>query len=196
MRKLVVAEGLTLDGVMQAPGDPDEDRSGGFDDGGWQMPYFDEVAGEAVGKSMAETGAFLFGRRTYEIMASHWPNVPEGDMFADVLNGLPKYVASKTLQEPLAWANSNLLGQDLPTAIKDIKKEDGGNIVVLGSGNLVQTLIEHDLVDEYALMIHPLVLGTGKKLFEDGLAKVSLRLLDSMTTTTGVVFASYAPEGR
>jgi dihydrofolate reductase len=196
MRKLVVAEGLTLDGVMQAPGDPDEDRSGGFDDGGWQMPYFDEVAGEAVGKSMAETGAFLFGRRTYEIMASHWPNVPEGDMFADVLNGLPKYVASKTLQEPLAWANSNLLGQDLPTAIKDIKKEDGGNIVVLGSGNLVQTLIQHDLIDEYALMIHPLVLGTGKKLFEDGLAKVSLRLLDSMTTTTGVVFASYAPEGR
>jgi dihydrofolate reductase len=196
MRKLVVAEGLTLDGVMQAPGDPDEDRSGGFDDGGWQMPYFDEVAGEAVGKSMAETGAFLFGRRTYEIMASHWPNVPEGDMFADVLNGLPKYVASKTLQEPLAWANSNLLGQDLPTAIKEIKKEDGGNIVVLGSGNLVQTLIEHDLIDEYALMIHPLVLGTGKKLFEDGLAKVSLRLLDSMTTTTGVVFASYAPEGR
>jgi dihydrofolate reductase len=196
MRKLVVAEGLTLDGVMQAPGDPDEDRSGGFDDGGWQMPYFDEVAGEAVGKSMAETGAFLFGRRTYEIMASHWPNVPEGDMFADVLNGLPKYVASKTLQEPLAWANSNLLGQDLPTAIKEIKKEDGGNIVVLGSGNLVQTLIQHDLIDEYALMIHPLVLGTGKKLFEDGLAKVSLRLLDSMTTTTGVVFASYAPEGR
>ncbi|HSJ84156.1 MAG TPA: dihydrofolate reductase family protein [Acidimicrobiia bacterium] len=196
MRKLVVAEGLTLDGVMQAPGDPDEDRSGGFDHGGWQMPYFDEVAGEAVGKSMAETGAFLFGRRTYEIMAAHWPNVPEGDMFADVLNGMPKYVASTTLQEPLSWANSNLLGQDVPTSIKELKEEDGGTIVVLGSGNLVQTLIEHDLVDEYALMIHPLVLGTGKKLFEDGLDKLSLRLLDSMTTTTGVVFASYAPEGR
>ena len=196
MRKLVVAEGLTLDGVMQAPGDPDEDRSGGFDHGGWQMPYFDEVAGEAVGKSMAETGAFLFGRRTYEIMAAHWPNVPEGDMFADVLNGMPKYVASTTIQEPLSWANSNLLGQDVPTSIKELKEEDGGTIVVLGSGNLVQTLIEHDLVDEYALMIHPLVLGTGKKLFEDGLDKLSLRLLDSMTTTTGVVFASYAPEGR
>ena len=196
MRKLVVAEGLTLDGVMQAPGDPDEDRSGDFEYGGWQMPYFDEVAGEAVGKSMAETGAFLFGRRTYEIMAAHWPNVPEGDMFADVLNGMPKYVASTTLQEPLAWANSDLLGENLPTAIEELKEQEGGNIVVLGSGNLVQTLIKHDLIDEYALMIHPLVLGTGKKLFEDGLDKVSLRLLSSMTTTTGVVFASYAPEGR
>ena len=196
MRKLVVAEGLTLDGVMQAPGHPDEDRSGEFEHGGWQMPYFDEVAGEAVAKSMAETAAFLFGRRTYEIMAAHWPNAPEGDMFADVLNGMPKYVASTTLQEPLAWANSSLLGQQVSTAIKELKEEDGGNIVVLGSGNLVQTLIEHDLVDEYALMIHPLVLGTGKRLFEDGLHKVSLRLLSSMTTTTGVVFASYAPEGR
>jgi dihydrofolate reductase len=196
MRKLVVAEGLTLDGVMQAPGHPDEDRSGEFEHGGWQMPYFDEVAGEAVAKSMAETAAFLFGRRTYEIMAAHWPNAPEGDMFADVLNGMPKYLASTTLEEPLAWANSSLLGQQVPTAIKELKAEDGGNIVVLGSGNLVQTLIEHDLVDEYALMIHPLVLGTGKRLFEDGLHKVSLRLLSSMTTTTGVVFASYAPEGR
>ena len=196
MRKLVVAEGLTLDGVMQGPGHPDEDRSGGFDHGGWQMPYFDEVAGEAVGKSMAETGAFLFGRRTYEIMAAHWPNVPEGDMFADVLNGMPKYVASATLQEPLAWANSNLLGADIPTAIEALKEEGGGNIVVLGSGNLVRTLIEHDLIDEYALMIHPLVLGTGKRLFEEGLDKVPLRLLGSMTTTTGVVYASYAPEGR
>ena len=196
MRKLVVAEGLTLDGVMQAPGHPDEDRSGGFDHGGWQMPYFDEVAGEAVGKSMAETGAFLFGRRTYEIMAAHWPNVPEGDMFADVLNGMPKYVASTTLQEPLAWANSKLLGEDVPTAIKALKEENGGNIVVLGSGHLVQTLIEHDLIDEYALMIHPLVLGTGKRLFEDGLDKVSLRLLGSMMTTTGVVYVRYAPEGR
>jgi len=196
MRKLVVAEGLTLDGVMQAPGHPDEDRSGEFEHGGWQMPYFDEVAGEAVAKSMAETAAFLFGRRTYEIMAAHWPNAPEGDMFADVLNGMPKYVASTTLEEPLAWANSSLLGQQVPTAIKELKAEDGGNIVVLGSGNLVQTLIEHDLVDEYALMIHPLVLGTGKRLFEDGLHKVSLQLLSSMTTTTGVVFASYAPEGR
>jgi dihydrofolate reductase len=129
-------------------------------------------------------------------MAAHWPNVPEGDMFGDVLNGMPKYVASTTLQEPLAWVKSNLLGEDIPTAIKELKEQDGGNIVVLGSGHLVRTLIEHDLIDEYALMIHPLVLGTGKKLFEDGLEKVSLRLLSSMTTTTGVVFASYAPEGR
>jgi dihydrofolate reductase len=162
MRKLVVAEGLTL----------------------------------AVAKSMAETSAFLFGRRTYQIMAAHWPNVAEGDMFGDVLNGMPKYVASTTLEEPMAWANSNLLGEDVPTAIQELKEEEGGNIVIQGSGNLVQTLIQHDLIDEYALMIHPLVLGTGKKLFEEGLDKVSLRLLSSMTTTTGVVFASYAPEGR
>ena len=196
MRKIVVAEGLSLDGGMQAPGHPDEDRSGGFEHGGWQMPYFDDVAGEHVGKSMAETGAFLFGRRTYEIMAAHWPNVPEGDMFADVLNSMPKYVASTTLEEPLSWGNSNLLKGDVPAAIKEMKEGDDGNIVVLGSGNLVQTLIEHDLVDEYVLMIHPLVLGKGKRLFEEGLHKLSLRFVDSMTTTTGVVIATYAPEGR
>ncbi|MGH8873107.1 MAG: dihydrofolate reductase family protein [Acidimicrobiia bacterium] len=194
MRKLIVAEGLALDGVMQAPGHADEDRSGGFEHGGWQMPYFDEVAGAEVAKSIAETGAFLFGRKTYEIMAAHWPNVPEGDMFADALNGLPKHVASTTLEEPFSWANSTLLQGDVADAVAALKSEPGGNIVVLGSGRLVQTLMQHDLVDEYRLMIHPLVLGTGKRLFEEVGQWRSLRLVDSRTTTTGVLLATYQVE--
>lgn len=194
MRKLIAAEGLTLDGVMQAPGSPDEDRSGGFAHGGWQMPYFDEVAGEAVAKSMADTGAFLFGRRTYEIMAAYWPNASEDDMFAEVLNGLPKYVASTTLEEPLSWQRSTLLVGDVPEAIRSLKDGDGGNIVILGSGVLVQSLIDHDLIDEFSLMIHPLVLGPGKRLFDNVARKVSLRLVSSSTTSTGVILASYVPD--
>lgn len=195
MRKLIVAEGQSLDGVMQAPGSPDEDTSGGFEHGGWQMPYFDEVAGAEVGKRFSETGAFLFGRKTYEIMAAYWPNAPEDDMFAGVLNSLPKYVASTTLQEPLSWAGSTLLKGDVADAVAALKEEPGGNIVVLGSGQLVRTLIEHDLVDEYGLMIHPLLLGAGKRLFDDTSAMRPLRLVDSKTTSTGVILATYRPEG-
>ena len=195
MAKLVVVEQLSLDGVMQAPGGPDEDPSGGFQHGGWAMPYFDEVAGEAVGKSMSETAAFLFGRKTYEIMAAYWPNQPEGNMFADVLNGLPKYVASTTLDEPLAWSGSNLLKGDVAKAVAALKEELDGNIVVLGSGQLARTLMEHDLVDEYGLTIHPLVLGPGKRLFDEEGGMRSLILVDSKTTTTGVILATYRPEG-
>lgn len=195
MAKLVVVEGLSLDGVMQAPGSPDEDRSGGFQHGGWQMPYFDEVAGEEAGKSMAETAAFLFGRRTYEIMAAHWPRQPDDDMFAKVLNGLPKYVASTTLSEPLAWSGSTLLKDDVAAAVAELKEGQDGNIVVLGSGQLARTLIEHDLVDEYSLMIHPLLLGGGKRVFDEDGAKRPLRMVDSKTSTTGVILATYRPEG-
>ncbi len=195
MAKLVVVEQLSLDGVMQAPGGPDEDPSGGFKHGGWAMPYFDEVAGEAVGKSMSETAAFLFGRKTYEIMAAYWPNQPEGNMFADVLNGLPKYVASTTLDEPLAWSGSNLLKGDVAKAVAALKEELDGNIVVLGSGQLARALTEHDLVDEYGLTIHPLVLGPGKRLFDEEGGMRSLILVDSKTTTTGVILATYRPEG-
>ena len=195
MAKLVVVEQLSLDGVMQAPGGPDEDPSGGFQHGGWAMPYFDEVAGEAVGKSMSETAAFLFGRKTYEIMAAYWPNQPEGNMFADVLNGLPKYVASTTLDEPLAWSGSNLLKGDVAKAVAALKEELDGNIVVLGSGQLARTLMEHDLVDEYGLTIHPLMLGPGKRLFDEKGAMRPLILVDSKTTTTGVILATYRPEG-
>lgn len=193
MRKLTVSEFVSLDGVMQAPGGADEDTEGGFRHGGWQMGYFDDVAGERIGASMAQTGAFLLGRRTYEIFASYWPTQSDDDPFAKILNGLPKYVASTTLAEPLAWQNSTLLQGDVAKAVAELKEGEGGNIVVLGSGGLVQTLYENDLVDEYALMIHPIVLGSGKKLFRD-VPKKPLKLADSVTTSTGVVMATYVPE--
>jgi dihydrofolate reductase len=195
MAKLVVVEQLSLDGVMQGPGGPDEDRAGGFEHGGWAMPYFDEVAGEEASKSMAETGAFLFGRKTYEIMAAYWPNQPDDDMFAKVLNGSPKYVASTTLEEPLEWAGSSLLEGDIAEAVAALKEELDGNIVVLGSGQLARTLTEHDLVDEYGLTIHPLTLGSGKRLFDEKGAIRPLSLVDSRISTTGVIFANYRPEG-
>jgi len=193
MSKLVVAEFLSLDGVMQAPGDVDEDREGGFEHGGWQRPYFDDVAGERIGGSMAQTGSFLFGRKTYENMAAFWPTQPDDDPFAKILNALPKYVASTTLSEPLSWEPSTLLQGDVPKAVAELKEGEGGNIVVLGSGGLVQTLYENDLVDEYSLMINPIVLGSGKRLFRE-LPKRPLKLADSVTTSTGVVMATYVPE--
>jgi dihydrofolate reductase len=193
MRKLTVSEFVSLDGVMQAPGGADEDTEGAFRHGGWQMGYFDDVAGERIGASMAQTGAFLLGRRTYEIFASYWPTQSDDDPFAKILNGLPKYVASTTLGEPLAWQNSTLLQGDVAKAVAELKEGEGGNIVVLGSGGLVQTLYENDLVDEYALMIHPIVLGSGKKLFRE-VPRKPLKLADSVTTSTGVVMATYMPE--
>jgi dihydrofolate reductase len=191
MRKLIVSEFLTLDGVMQGPGSPDEDREGGFDHGGWQMPYFDDVQMEVAAEGIAANGAYLFGRKTYEIMAAFWPTQPDTSPFAATLNGLPKYVVSTTLQEPLAWQNSTLLRGDVVEAIKNLKAQPGKNITVLGSGELVQTLIRHDLVDEFGLMINPLVLGTGKRLFREGLAPARFQLVDSKTTTTGVLIATY-----
>ena len=193
MSKLVVAEFLSLDGVMQAPGDVDEDREGGFEHGGWQRPYFDDVAGERIGAAMAQTGSFLFGRKTYENMAAFWPTQPDDDPFAKILNGLPKYVASTTLTEPLAWERSTLLQGDVAKAVGELKQAEGGNVVVLGSGGLVQTLYENDLVDEYSLMINPIVLGGGKRLFRE-LPMKTLKLADSVTTSTGVVMATYVPE--
>jgi len=193
MSKLVVAEFVSLDGVMQAPGGEDEDREGGFRYGGWQMGYNDDVSGERIGRSMTHTGSFLLGRKTYEIFASYWPTQSDDNPFAKILNGLPKYVASTTLSEPLAWQNSTLLQGDVAKAVAELKEGEGGNIVVLGSGGLVQTLYENDLVDEYALMIIPIVLGDGKKLFRD-LPKKPLRLAESVTTSTGVLMTTYLPE--
>jgi dihydrofolate reductase len=195
MARLIVVEMLSLDGVMQGPGGSDEDRSGGFEHGGWAMPYFDEVAGQEAGKSMAETGAFLFGRKTYEIMAAYWPNQPDDDMFAKVLNGLPKYVVSTTLEEPLEWSGSSLLKGDVAEAVAALKEELDGNIAVLGSGQLARTLMEHDLVDEYGLTIHPLMLGSGKRLFDERGEMRPLRLVDVKTSTTGVILVTYRPEG-
>ena len=193
MSRLLVAEFLSLDGVMQAPGGEDEDREGGFSHGGWQRGYNDDVSGERIGAAMTQTGSFLLGRKTYDIFASYWPTQPDDDPFAKILNGLPKYVASTTLSEPLAWQNSTLLQGDVAKAVAELKEGEGGNIVVLGSGGLVQTLYENDLVDEYALTIVPIVLGSGKKLFGD-LPKKALKLTDSVTTSTGAVMATYVPE--
>jgi dihydrofolate reductase len=194
MRKLIVNEFLSLDGVMQAPGAPDEDRSGGFEHGGWQMQYFDDDFAKVAFEGMKETDGYLFGRRTYQIMAAYWPNQSDDMPFAASLNGLPKYVASTSLSEPLEWQNSTLLQGDVAKAVAELKEQPGKNLVVLGSGELVQTLMENDLVDEYGLMINPIVLGSGKRLFREGSAKRPLRLVRSMTTSAGVLVATYEPE--
>jgi dihydrofolate reductase len=191
MRRLFVSEFLTLDGVMQAPGDANEDRSGGFDQGGWQLAYFDEIFGSTIMEGLAATGGLLLGRRTYEIFAAHWPNQPAEDPLAGTFNELPKYVVSTTMSEPLAWQNSTLIEGDAATEIAKLKDQSGKDIQVIGSGELVQTLIRHDLVDEYRLMIHPILLGSGKRLFREGISPTRLRLVDSKTSSTGVLILRY-----
>jgi len=193
MRRIVVSEFLTLDGVMQAPGDPNEDRSGGFDHGGWQLDYFDDAFGDFVMKGFANAGAFLLGRLTYDNFAAFWPNQPADDPVAGPMNATPKYVVSTTLSEPLPWQNSTLIRDDVAGAIRRLKADDGKDIQVIGSGELVQTLIREGLVDEYQLMVHPIVLGGGKRLFRDGLDLSRLELLDSSATTKGVLLLRYQP---
>jgi dihydrofolate reductase len=192
MSRLVVIDHLTLDGVMQAPGRPDEDRRGGFEHGGWARPYGDEVMGRVMGEGMAKGGALLLGRRTYEDFAAFWPKQRDNP-FTPVLNERRKYVASRTLQEPLPWVNSTLLEGDAADAVARLKEEQDDDLAVLGSGELVQSLMRRNLVDQYLLTIHPLVLGSGRRLFADGGAYASLRLVDAITTTTGVVIATYQP---
>jgi dihydrofolate reductase len=187
MSKVVVFMNLTLDGVMQAPGRPDEDRRGEFEHGGWATPY---ATMEAAEESMAYTGALLLGRRTYEDFYAVWPNRTDNP-FTAVLNNTQKYVASTTLEEPLSWSNSTLLKGDAAEAVARLKAELGKDLVILGSGELVQSLMRRNLVDEYVLLIHPLVLGSGRRLFADGGAFAALRLVDTKTTTTGVVIATY-----
>ena len=193
MPKIVVSEFVTLDGVMQAPGDPNEDRSGGFEHGGWQLAYFDDIFGITLMDAFAASGGMLLGRTTYENFAAHWPKQPADDPIAGTMNGMQKYVVSSTLTEPLAWQNSTLITGDIPAEVAKLRKGSGKDIQVIGSGQLVQTLIEHDLVDSYRLMLHPLVLGTGKRLFRDGTALTKLRLVDSKATTTGVLILEYEP---
>jgi dihydrofolate reductase len=187
MSDLVVFESLSLDGVMQSPGRPDEDPRDGFAHGGWAVPYADPLMWEDMGRG----GALLLGRRTYEDFASYWPHQTDNP-FTEVLNAAQKYVASRTLREPLPWSNSTLLEGDVPQAVARIKEEPGKDLVVLGSGELVRSLITHDLVDEYVLLIHPLVLGSGRRLFPDGTG-AALRLVGTKTTKTGVVIATYRP---
>jgi dihydrofolate reductase len=196
MSKIVAFTSPTLDGVMQAPGRPDEDRRGGFEHGGWAIPYADSVLGTISGQSMASTGSMLFGRRTYEDFYNVWPKRTDDNPFTAVLNNTQKYVASTTLKEPLPWINSTLLKGDGAEAVARLKAQPGKDIVVLGSGGLLQSLMRRNLVDEYILLIHPLVLGSGRRLFTDGGEFAPLRLIDAKTTTTGVVIATYQPAER
>ena len=190
MAKVVVFTSLTLDGVMQAPGRPDEDTRGGFTHGGWALPYNDQVMASVLAENMAGAGPLLLGRRTYEDFHGFWPHQTDNP-FTEVLNATRKYVASTTLAEPLPWANSTLLEGDAAEAVAKLKQEPGQDLTVLGSGELVRSLIRRDLVDRYILLIHPLVLGTGRRLFPDGGVPATLRLAGSTTTTTGVIIATY-----
>jgi dihydrofolate reductase len=194
MRRLIVFMSLTLDGVIQAPARADEDVRGGFAHGGWALPYADAIMGQAAAESGATTGAIVLGRRTCEDFYSVWPKRNDNP-YTEVLNNTLKYVASTTLKKPLPWMNSKLLEGDATEAVARLKQEPGKDMVVLGSGRLVDSLIRNDLVDEYVLLIHPLVLGSGRRMFNEGSA-ASLRLVDSKTTTKGVVIATYHPAAR
>jgi dihydrofolate reductase len=195
MRKLVVGMFTTLDGVMQAPGGPDEDREGGFEHGGWLVPYFDEKFGELMSEWTKQAGGFVLGRKTYEMFAGSWPNSTDpADEAAVALNSRPKYVASRTL-DTLSWNNSHLIKGDVAKEVARLKMQDGGELQVHGSGQLVQTLLKHDLVDTLRIWQFPVVLGTGKRLFGDGAIPRSFRLLDMRINTTGAVLQVYDREG-
>jgi dihydrofolate reductase len=195
MRKVIANEFMSLDGVVQAPGGADEDTSGGFEHGGWHLRYFDELSQKWVLESIVEAGGFLLGRRTYEIFAAYWPKAPEEEeVIAQPLNTKPKYVASTTLTKPLEWQNSTVLQGDVAEAVAALKQEDGADVHVIGSAELVRTLIEQGLVDELRLMIDPVTLGGGKRIFrDDGLLR-PLRLVHGEVTTTGAILATYAPD--
>ena len=195
MRTITVFNSVTLDGVMQAPGRPDEDTRGGFDRGGWAAPYSDEVMGRVAAEGMARPGSLLLGRRTYEDFYGFWPNQTDNP-FTEVLDNTRKYVASTTLAEPLPWRNSTLLKGDAAEAVARLKEDPGEDLMVLGSGELVRSLRRRDLVDRYILLIYPLVLGSGRRLFPDGGPEATLRLVGSVPTTTGVIIATYEPAGR
>jgi dihydrofolate reductase len=194
MRTLIVNEWMSLDGVVQAPIYPDEDTSGGFEHGGWHRPYFDDVSLAWVVENLERAGGFVFGRRTYETFAAHWPNAGADEQaLAEPLNTKPKWVASTGLTGPLPWRNSTLLKGDAADAVAALRQEDGGDLYVIGSTRLAQALIARDLVDEYRLMIDPIVVGGGgKRVFEDQGALRRLRLADHRVTSTGAVLATYA----
>jgi len=192
MSKIIVFNSLTLDGIMQAPARPDEDVRGGFQNGGWATPYSDPEMGKAAAESGATAGGLLLGRRTYEDFYNVWPQRTDNP-YTEVLNNSQKYVASRTLKEPLPWMNSTLLKGDVPEAVKALKAQQEKDLVILGSGELIQTLMRNQLIDQYVLLIHPLVLGTGQQLFREGSPYSTLQLVDSKTTPKGVVIATYQP---
>jgi dihydrofolate reductase len=194
MRMLIVQTFLTLDGVMQAPGGPREDDSGGFAHGGWSVNYWDEQMGQVMDAATSKPFAMVLGRRTYDIMAAHWPHAPE-ETGAKTFNDATKHVASRS-QPTLEWSNSVLIEGDAAEGIAALKKEDGPELQVHGSGNLIQTLLRHNLVDQYRLWVFPLVIGSGKRLFSEGTIPSGLKLVDSQVSTTGVVIGTYEPAGR
>ncbi len=194
--KLTLTTFLSLDGVMQAPGGPNEDRSGNFRHGGWLVPYFADDMGQIVVDAFAHADAFLLGRKTYDIFAAHWPRFPDqNDPIASALNRLPKYVASRTL-EKAEWHNSTVIRGDLAKQIAELKRRHAREIQVHGSGDLARTLLANDLVDEYHLWLFPVVLGSGKRLFGSGTEPAALTLVDSKRSSTGVVINTYRRAGK
>ena len=194
MRRLIVSTFLTLDGVMQAPGGPGEDDSGGFAHGGWSVNYWDELMGQVMGEATSRPFAMVLGRTTYDIMAAHWPHATEEEG-GKTFNDATKYVASRS-QHTLEWSNSVLIEGDAAEGIAALKQEAGPELQVHGSGNLIQTLMRHNLVDQYRLWVFPLVIGSGKRLFSDGTVPSGLKLVDSKVSTTGVVIGTYEPAGE
>jgi dihydrofolate reductase len=194
MRRVIVSTFLSLDGVMQAPGGPEEDPTGGFTLGGWSVNFWDDSMGRRMSEAMSEPFDLLLGRKTYEIFAAHWPHVTD-DPGADALNRATKYVASRTLEE-LEWANSVLIRGDIGEEVARLEEGSGPEIQVHGSGDLIQTLMRHRLIDEYRLWTFPVLLRSGKRLFDGGTTPGSLRLVDATTSTTGVVMATYEPAGE
>jgi dihydrofolate reductase len=194
MRKLIVSTFLTLDGVMQAPGGPEEDDSGGFALGGWSVNYWDDQMRQVMTEAMSTPFDLVLGRRTYDIFAAYWPHAPE-EAGAKPLNEATKYVASRS-RPTLEWEKSVLIEGDAAEGIAELRKEDGPELQVHGSGNLIQTLMGHNLVDEYRLWVFPLVIGSGKRLFSDGTIPSGLKLVDSKVSTTGVVIGTYEPAGE
>ena len=193
MRKIVVSEFISLDGVIQAPGGAEEDTEGGFTQGGWTHAYWNDDIGTRFFEAMQETGALLLGRKTWQGHAGAFEPMPDGDPFGDVMNGIPKYVVSTTLTSPAAWRNSTLISSNVIEHIRALKAQAGKDIAIDGSSVLVHSLAQHDLVDEYSLLVYPVVLGGGKKLFPEGLP-LKLRLLESHSFPSGVVLMRYAVE--
>jgi dihydrofolate reductase len=198
MRKLIVSTFLTLDGVMQAPGGPEEDQSDGFAYGGWSVNYWDEMMGQVMGQVMGEAMSVPFdlvlGRKTYDIFAAYWPNAPE-EAGAKPLNDATKYVASRS-RPTLEWGPSVLIEGDATEGIEELQQGDGPELQVHGSGNVIQTLMRHNLIDQYRLWVFPLVIGSGRRLFLDGTVPSALKLVDSKVSTTGVVIGTYEPAGE
>jgi dihydrofolate reductase len=193
MRRLITNTFLTLDGVMQAPGGPDEDTDGGFALGGWSVNYWDEVMNTAMGTTMGVPFDLVLGRRTYDVFAAHWPNSPEEEA-ATPLNAATKYVASRS-QLTLGWVNSQQIEGEVAAGVAALKAGDGPELQVHGSANLLQTLLRHNLIDEFRLWVFPVVVGPGKRLFADGTVPAGLQLIDSTVSTTGVVIGTYRPAG-